>query len=179
MKTSGGSIRSRHICITKRKRQIKMIIRKYMPADCEPTAKLFYDTVHTVNAADYTAEQLNAWANGRPDLSQWNDSLCRSYAVTAKENGMIIGFGNIDGGYLDKLFVHKDYQRRGIASAICDKLEKAEKSDKIITHASITAKPFFERRGYTAMKEQQVQRAGIYLTNYVMEKRLNLKSNKA
>lgn len=37
-----------------------MEIRAYTAADCREFAALFYDTVHTVNAADYTAEQLDA-----------------------------------------------------------------------------------------------------------------------
>ena len=45
-----------------------MEIRKYMPCDCIHIAKLFYDTVHTINAKDYTKEQLNAWATGTVDL---------------------------------------------------------------------------------------------------------------
>ena len=37
-----------------------MIVRKYDPSDCKILAELFYDTVHSVNAKDYTQEQLNA-----------------------------------------------------------------------------------------------------------------------
>lgn len=61
-------------------------------------------------------------------------------------------------------------QGEGIASAVCDQLEKAVSADRITTHASITAKPFFENRGYRTVREQQVNRNGILLTNYVMEK---------
>lgn len=39
-----------------------MIIRPYQTADCEALARLFYDTVHTVNAKDYTKAQLDVWA---------------------------------------------------------------------------------------------------------------------
>lgn len=60
----------------------------------------------------------------------------------------------------------------GIASAICDRLEEAA-SGNIVTHASITARPFFEKRGYRTIKEQQVERQGILLTNFVMEKWIN------
>lgn len=55
------------------------------------------------------------------------------------------------------------------ATAICDKLEQTVQG-KVVTHASITAKPFFEKRGYRIIKEQQVERKGIFLTNFVMEK---------
>lgn len=86
------------------------------------------------------------------------------------ERNKIVGFGDMDKtGYLDRLYVHKDYQRKGIASKICDELEKPF-HPSYTTHASITAKPFFEQRGYTVVKEQQVERGGILLKNFVMRK---------
>lgn len=146
-----------------------MIIRKYQPMDCEETAALFYQTVHAVNAKDYTTEQLDAWADGKVDLGRWNQSLLEHYSFVALAKDNIIGFGDIDKtGYLDRLFVHKDYQRRGIASAICNELEHMVKGN-IVTHASITARPFFEKRGYKVMKEQNIERHGIILKNYVMK----------
>ena len=149
-----------------------MIIRQYTPKDCEDLVKLFYHTVHTINAKDYSQEQLNVWATDKIDLEVWNKSLSEHYTVVAVENNIIVGFGDIDkSGYLDRLFVHRDYQRRGIATAICNELERAV-VDKIITYASITAKPFFEQRGFKVVKEQQVERNGIALTNYVMEKQV-------
>lgn len=148
-----------------------MVIRKYSSSDCEQLAELFYQTVHTVNAKDYTKEQLDVWATGWVDLEKWDKSFSEHYSVVAVENGVIAGFGDIDeSGYLDRLYVHKDYQNQGIATAICDELEQSVRADKITTHASITAKPFFELRGYKVVREQQVIRGGIPLTNFVMEK---------
>ena len=148
----------------------KMIIRKYQPADCKTLTELFYDTVHTVNAADYTEEQLNAWAAGNIDLEEWNRSFLESYSLVAVKDDVIIGFGNISKtGYLDRLYVHKDHQGEGVAAAICNRLEETVQGE-IITHASITARPFFEKRGYRVIKKQQVKRRGILLENFVMEK---------
>ena len=147
----------------------RMIIREYISSDCERLAELFFQTVHTVNAKDYIKEQLNVWATGNVDLSVWNNSFLEHYTLVALENNVIAGFGDIDNtGYLDRLFVHKDYQRQGIATALCDRLEAG--FDKVTTHASITAKPFFVNRGYRLIMEQQVVRNDIPLTNYVMEK---------
>lgn len=147
------------------------MIRKYLPSDCEETAELFYQTVHTVNAGDYTKEQLDAWASGRIDPAEWNQSFLEHITVVAVEQGRIVGFGDMDSsGYLDRLYVHKDFQSQGIASAICDELEQAVDVEEIVTHASITAKGFFERRGYRVVKEQRVVRSGVYLTNYRMVK---------
>lgn len=146
-----------------------MLIREYISSDCERLAELFFQTIHTVNAKDYTQEQLNVWAIGNVDLSIWNNSFLEHYTLVALENNAIVGFGDIDNtGYLDRLFVHKDYQSQGIATALCDRLEAGY--DRITTHASITGKQFFMNRGYRLIKEQQVVRNGISLANYVMEK---------
>lgn len=147
-----------------------MIVREYQSTDCKELAELFYNTVHTVNAKDYTKEQLNAWATGNVGLEQWNKSLQAHYSIVVVDDEIIVGFGDIDKtGYLDRLYVHKDYQGKGIATTICDMLEQAVQG-KIVTHASITAKPFFEKRGYTVIREQRVVRQGIVLTNFVMER---------
>ena len=148
-----------------------MTLRDYTKTDCAELAELFYDTVHTVNAKDYTQEQLDAWATGKVNLEAWNESFQAHHTVVAEMDGKIVGFGDIDEtGYLDRLYVHKDYQRRGVATAICDALEQNTKAAEFTTHASITARPFFEKRGYTVVKVQQVERRGILLTNFVMKK---------
>lgn len=147
-----------------------MQIRTYQSSDRKEITELFYNTVHTVNMRDYTKEQVDVWAPEEPDLDGWNESLLAHYSIVAVEDNRIVGFGDIDEtGYLDRLFVHKDCQRQGIASALCDQLEQAV-SGRIFVHASITARPFFESRGYRVVKQQQVERKGIFLTNFVMEK---------
>ena len=154
-----------------------MILRKYKSDDCLKLLKLFYDTVRTVNKKDYNDEQLSVWA---PDnyieekYNTWQKSLSENFTVIAEKNGDIVGFGDIEkNGYLNRSFVHKNYQSRRIASSIVKELESyAEKIciRTIITEASTTAKPFFEKIGYSLIKEQQIEKKGIFLTNYVMEK---------
>ncbi len=151
-----------------------MLIRKYQSSDCNELAELFYHTVHTINAKDYSKEQLDVWATGQIDLEKWNQSFQEHYSLVAVDDGRIVGFGDIDRtGYLDRLYVHSEYQRKGIAAAICDELERAVDADRITVNASITARPFFEKRGYRVVREQQVVRNGVYLTNYLMHRRIS------
>ncbi len=148
-------------------------LRQYSPTDITAIAELFYNTVHTVNRRDYTNIQLDAWADGNIDPEKWNNSFISNITVIAETDGIIVGFGDIThDGYLDRLYVHKDYQHIGIATAICDYLESKTNTDKITTHASITARPFFEKRGYVTVKEQQVICHDVALTNFVMEKQI-------
>lgn len=148
-----------------------MEIREYKTSDCKAITDLFYNTVHYINSKDYTQEQLDVWATGNIDIDKWNKSFLNNYTVVMEENGTIVGFGDVNNvGYLDRLYVHKNYQNRGIATSICDVLENKYDVDHIITHASITAKLFFEKRGYIVVKKQFVDRDGVQLINYVMQK---------
>lgn len=149
-----------------------MILRPYRSEDCPALARLFYDTVHTVNARDYTPEQREAWADGHVDLAAWDESFLAHHTLVAEESSEILGFADMDNmGYLDRLYVHKDYQGRGVATALCDALEAACPAKAFTTHASLTARPFFEGRGYRVLRRQTVVRRGVALDNFVMEKR--------
>ena len=143
-----------------------MILRAYRGSDLPAILSLFRDTVHTVCARDYTRPQLDAWAPAVPDGAAWDASLLAHRTLVAEENGSILGFADLaEDGYLDRLYVHRDWQGRGVASALCAALPGARR-----THASITARPFFERRGWRVVREQRVERRGVALTNFVMEK---------
>lgn len=151
-------------------------LRDYHPADLDALERLFYETVHTVNTADYTPEQLDAWAPGLIDRERWDRTLAEHFTQIALIAEQIVGFGDLaDDGYLDRLYVHRDFQHCGVATAICDALEEHARLlgiQVVETHASITARPFFEKRGYRMIREQQFERAGVRLTNYIMERML-------
>ena len=147
-------------------------LRPYREGDCPALAALFTDTVHTVNAADYTPAQLDAWAPAAgPDLQDWDQRFKDHITLVAEVEGRLAGFADLDpaAGYLDRLYVHKDLQGRGVATALCNALEEAA-AGPVVTHASVTARPFFARRGYRVLRAQQVERRGVTLANYVMEK---------
>ncbi len=144
-------------------------IRQYKEKDCVSISNLFYETVHSVNAKDYMQAQLFAWAKNRSQLLSKNDAFLNQFTLVAEIGEDIIGFGSIDeSNCLDMLYVGKDFLRQGVATALCNQLEKGRRVVK--TYASITAKPFFEKRGYTVVRENQVKRLGLILTNYEMQK---------
>lgn len=158
---------------------IDMEIRRYNRTDLAEIIKLFHDTVHNVNIKDYTQEQADAWAPETIDTEKWHMTLSEHHTFVAVKDSIIIGFGDIDdSGYLDRLYVHSDYQRQGVATLLCNTLESAVETGIIIrTHASITAKPFFEKRGYRVVKHQLVERNGVFLKNCTMELRCSGKAS--
>lgn len=149
----------------------KMKMRAYRESDAPLLAALFYDTVHTVNARDYTTAQLDAWAPQTREPAAWAKSFQGHVCLVAEEDGVIVGFADMDvaQGYLDRLYVHKDHQRRGIATALCDALE-ALAAGAVTVQASLTAEPFFRRRGYRLLVRQTVERGGVALSNAMMRK---------
>ena len=143
-----------------------MHIRPYRSSDSPALADMIYQNDNAINDRDYIPEQHETRADGRVELAAWDASFRAHDTRVAVEGGVIVGFADLGpDGYLDRLYVHRDWQGRGVASALCDALPAAR-----ITHASITARPFFERRGWHVVKEQQVERRGVLLTNFVMER---------
>ena len=149
-------------------------IRQYNFSDCKNILELFYNTVHIINSSDYTEIQLDAWAPKEADLLEWDKRLSNNYSVVAEKDGIIVGFGSADNaGYFDLLYIHKDYQKMGVATMIANDIEGyiyRKGIQNIITDASITARPFFEQRGYHVQKEQRVNCRGQSLINYKMQK---------
>lgn len=153
-----------------------MELRKYRTEDLPQIARLFRDTIRTINTRDYTPPQVEAWSSAWEALQSRDDFFSTLYTLVAVENGQVVGYGNLDGsGYLDHLYVHKDFQGRGIATALCQALEQHARDlgcREVTVHASITARPFFEHRGYRTEEERTEQRLGVSLVNYAMQKDL-------
>ncbi|WP_314591175.1 GNAT family N-acetyltransferase [Paenibacillus terrigena] len=156
-----------------------MALRKYEDSDIEEIVTLFYETVHTINARDYSPEQLDVWAS-RDDqetrIAAWRSSLRRHMTYVAVMGDSIVGFADMTlEGYLDRLYVHKDAQGQGVATALVNTLESEAARLRILeinTDASVTAKSFFERRGYVVIASQIVERKGVQLVNFKMLKSL-------
>ncbi|MBG1263360.1 GNAT family N-acetyltransferase [Nostoc commune] len=151
-----------------------MKLRIYEIADTEEIMKLFYDTVPEVNIHDYTREKVDAWAPANMDIDVWMKGLVSKFTYVAEDQGKIIGFGELEAnGHIDRFYCHKDFQRKGIGKKILEQLESKAKSlkiEKLFVEASITAKPFFESQSFIVVKQQQVERRGQKLINFIMEK---------
>ncbi|MDF5709894.1 MAG: GNAT family N-acetyltransferase [Nostoc sp. S4] len=153
-----------------------MLIREYRLSDTEAIVKLFYDTIHEINIGDYTQEQIDAWAPKNMDYEVWHKRLQTKLPYIAENNGEIVGFGELEAdGHIDCFYSHSKYQRKGIGSKLLTHLENTAKLQgikRLYTEVSITAKPFFQNKGFSVVREQQVERRGVLFKNYVMEKYL-------
>lgn len=147
-------------------------IRLAEPSDGPQIGQLIYDTVRAVNRKDYSQDQVKAWAPDPVIFSTYDPS----YAFVAESNRKILGFANLTStGYLNRLYVHKDFQGQGIASHLVQAIEAKARElglHEITTESSITAKPFFLAQGFVVQQEQVKVLRGVSFTNFKMFKKL-------
>ena len=135
-----------------------MMIRRFETADGRAVSDLIAHTLRTTNSKDYTEEYLeNDIRHLQPgDILRRTES---QHFYVAEEDGRIIGCGSIgpywgkeDESSLFTIFVHPDFQRRGIGKSIIEVLEQDEyalRARRIEIPASITGLPFYLKMGYT------------------------------
>lgn len=110
-----------------------MEFREYKNTDLHAVMDLFYVTVHEVNKNDYSEEQLDAIAPKDANEYHWEKSLEKNHTIVVEEDDKLIAFGNIGKtGYLDRLYVHPDYLRKGIASKLVEELEEYAKNMEVM-----------------------------------------------
>jgi putative acetyltransferase len=149
-------------------------VRLFQTQDAEQIARLFHETIREVNICDYSTSQVKAWAPDDIYFRNWVEVCSSRFTYVADDEGVIAGFGELEtNGHIDCFYCHKNYQRRGVGSQIYQAIEvKAFElsMNRLFTEASITAKPFFQRLGFSIVKEQEVTRRGETFINYAMEK---------
>jgi putative acetyltransferase len=98
------------------------------------------------------------------------------FIVAVNRQSEIVGFSSITPqGYLHSMFIHKDFQGKGVATLLLNEIERyavAAGITRITSEVSITARPFFEKRGYIVEVEQKRRANQLSLTNYWMAKSL-------
>jgi len=151
-------------------------LRDHTPDDAPATLAVFRRAVHRTAARDYTAEQVAAWAPDDIDPAAWAARRAAARTRVAVREGAVVGFTDVDAaGYVDMLFVDPDAARQGVARALLEwavATATADGATELTTHASITARPFFEAHGFVVVAEQHPVRRGVTLTNYRMRRPL-------
>lgn len=151
-----------------------MQIRKATVADHSEIRQLFYDTINSVNAKDYTPGQVMVWSAAYTDTEKWMGKIASQHFFVAEQNNKIIGFASIEHhGYLDYMYVHKDFQEQGIATALLNELEKIAadlKLKEVWAHVSLTARPFFKSKGFELTKVYTTQVGDVEFEDSIMTK---------
>jgi len=155
---------------------MKLKIRQAENSDISAITQLFYGTIQAINSKDYPQDEIDDWSSWHTDFDKWNERITEQYFIVAIFDNKIVGFGSLaSDGYLDFMYVHKDFQGQGVASLLFSELEKKaieQKNQEIYSEVSKTAKPFFERQGFVLKKKQLKKSRDKELENYLMTKKM-------
>ncbi len=133
-----------------------MKIRPALLHDCDQIASLRKDTIRHVNSKDYPEEMLDQWSSSaNVEAFTNNADSCKRWI--AEDNDKIIGFCEHDlEGELSRIYVHKDYLRKGIGTALLKVAEDSLKQygyNEIYIESTITAKDFYLKNGYRIIEQ--------------------------
>jgi putative acetyltransferase len=150
-----------------------MKIRLAQTKDLQQICSLFKETVRTICIKDYSDQQIEAWSSAAENKIRWREKLEIQIFLVAEEDDKILGFGSLENGnYIDLFYVHKDFQGIGIGTQLLHELENKSSVNESILYSDVskTAKPFFEKHGYKAIKQQNVILKNVSMINFRMEK---------
>jgi putative acetyltransferase len=155
-----------------------MLIRPFAVGDEAALYAVFHSAIHDVASRDYTPAQVDAWA---PPPATGNDERwarrvqgIRPFVVEI--DGRIVAYADVQSnGYIDHFFVSGAAARRGIGTALMNRIHEAAAAQQIAeltSHVSITAQPFFARFGFVLVEPRSVVIDGVSLSNALMAKTL-------
>lgn len=148
-------------------------VRRFHLHDAGPCRLVFYEAVHQGAASHYTKEQCLAWAPSRDMPPLWPDRLADQITYVGQSADGIEGFFTLNhDGHLDLAFVRPRQMGRGLAGRLYDACfadAAAGDMTSAYTEASYLSRPFFLRRGWCVIAQQEVERFGTYLTNFRMQ----------
>ncbi|MEW6768433.1 MAG: GNAT family N-acetyltransferase [Pseudomonadota bacterium] len=152
----------------------KVGLRPYLPADTSVLASIFVASVEQLTGDDYSEAQREAWASMAEDEDQFGKRLAGQLTLVATLQSSPVGFASLKGAdHLDLLYVHPSAVRQGVATSLCDALEKlaaARGAKSLTAEVSDTAQQFFARRGYEGQQRNSVSIGDEWLANTTMKK---------
>jgi putative acetyltransferase len=154
----------------------KPALRPFLVEDTPVLAAIFTASIEELTGDDYNETQQEAWASAADDEEQFGKRLASELTLIATLQNSPVGFASLKGkDHIDMLYVHPSAAGQGVASMLCDALEKlaGSRGAKALTvDASDNAEGFFAKRGYVGKQRNSVTINGEWLANTTMQKEL-------
>jgi putative acetyltransferase len=154
----------------------KPALRPFLAADAPILAAIFVAAIEELAGEDYNEAQQEAWASAVDDEEQFGKRLASELTLIATLQNSPVGFASLKGAdHIDMLYVHPSVAGQGVASMLCEALEKLAggRGAKTLTvDASDNAEGFFLKRGYVGLQRNTVTLNGEWLANTTMQKTL-------
>jgi putative acetyltransferase len=154
------------------------LIRPYRASDAAAIAEIFHRAVHEIASAHYTPAQCAAWSPAPAPAENWarhaSDGRLVLVAVSSQDHPT--AFIELEpNGHIDCFYCHPDVAGTGTSLALYTAIEAEARSQglsRLFVEASEPAKRFFTKVGYSVLHRRELERRGVQLYNFAMEKAL-------
>jgi putative acetyltransferase len=154
----------------------KPALRPFLAEDTPVLAAIFAASIEELTGEDYSQAQQEAWISAADDEEQFGKRLASELTLIATLQNSPVGFASLKGAdHIDMLYVHPGAAGQGVASLLCEALEKlagGRGARSLTVDASDNAAEFFAKRGYVAKQRNTVTVNGEWLANTTMQKML-------
>jgi len=141
--------------------------------DIPALVSVFISSIQTAAKQDYSSNEISEWLESANNKKRWSELVQQQTVIALYVSKVMAGFGSLkDKNYIDFLYVHGNHQKKGFAQKILDKLiQTAEKQGQTIvtSDVSYTARPLFEKNGFTVVQQNNNARGSEVLVNFKME----------
>lgn len=154
----------------------KIALRPMLPDDGPALAAIFAASIDELTGGDYSPGQQAAWIASAESETAFGARLGNLLTILATIDGDVVGFASLKGqDVLEMLYVRPDAAGQGVATALCDALERIAQgrgASALTVAASDTAQPFFAKRAYSALHRETVPLGDEWLGRTLMRKTL-------
>ncbi|MCC2596923.1 GNAT family N-acetyltransferase [Pusillimonas sp. MFBS29] len=156
-----------------------MEIRRFRVEDASALFQVFLSSIHDIASRDYTAAQVEAWAQADRAPEVWASRMRELQPFVAEAKGKIIGYADIQpNGYIDHFFVSGAQSRQGVGTLLMSRIHDEARLlgiSQLTADVSTSAEPFFLHHGFQVVERRFPIRRGVMLQNSLMRKDLHRK----
>ncbi len=151
-------------------------IRPYQPADGPALSALYAASVRALGARDYSPAQIEAWASLAPSPEALDGRMADGRMRFVAVADDVAGFIDVEpDGHIDLLYVAPAAAGSGVARTLLETAEALaplSRASRLYAEASETARPVFERLGFSVVARRDFDVAGVPIHNWAVEKTL-------
>jgi len=149
-------------------------IRRFQASDLVPVWRLIHETIDACYTAAYPARAVEFFKGFHSEdkiLARQRDGAI----FLAERDGKVIATGSIVGSDIFGVFVHPDFQHRGLGGLLMRELENQAKADgfaELELSVSLPSKGFYENLGYEILEACSIDVGDGQLLSYWKARKL-------